>query len=89
MRDLLDDQMEEMHGLFVAHFQKNKRMPETPKWSHCDQTHRIHVWYGAAIYDPMGELTELLPVSFPKVAAPFSIYEGHQPTTTYFGTFEL
>ena len=29
MRNLLDDQMEEMHGLFVAHFQKNKRMPET------------------------------------------------------------
>lgn len=26
MRNLLDDQMEEMHGLFVAHFQKNKRM---------------------------------------------------------------
>jgi len=26
MRNALDDQMEEMHGLFVAHFQKNKRM---------------------------------------------------------------
>jgi hypothetical protein len=38
MRDLLDDQMEEMHGLFVAHFQKNKRMPETQKLSHCDQS---------------------------------------------------
>jgi len=28
MRNALDDQMEEMHGLFVAHFQKNKRMLE-------------------------------------------------------------
>ena len=32
MRHLLDDQMEEMHGLFVAQHQRNKRMFE-PQWS--------------------------------------------------------
>ena len=32
MRHLLDDQMEEMHGLFVAQHQRNKRMHE-PEWS--------------------------------------------------------
>ena len=32
MRNALDDQMEEMHGLFVAHFQKNKRMQHGSKF---------------------------------------------------------